>query len=179
MTAALDARQYTVVPVSAPSPEEFARPYLWRFWRALPERGEFTIFDRSWYGRVLVERVRDLAEPQDWQRAYDEINEFELQLAETGIIVRKFWLSVSKDEQLKRLKDREKENLKRFKVDKEDWANRRFYDAYQEAASEMIARTDTPHAPWIVVEGDNKKHARLTVLRAVCDAIEDAPTSLS
>jgi polyphosphate:AMP phosphotransferase len=177
MTAALDARQYTVIPVSAPSPEEIARPYLWRFWRALPERGEFAIFDRSWYGRVLVERVRDLTDPHDWGRAYDEINEFELQLAESNVIIRKFWLSVGKDEQLERLKDREKENLKRFKVDKEDWANRRYYDAYQEAASETIARTSTLSAPWVVVEADNKKYARLKVLRNVCDAIEDALTS--
>jgi AMP-polyphosphate phosphotransferase len=179
VTAALDARQYTVLPVSAPTPEEFARPYLWRFWRNLPERGEFAIFDRSWYGRVLVERVRDLAEDQDWQRAYDEINEFELQLAEARIIVHKFWLSIGKDEQLKRLNDREEEQLKRFKVDKEDWANRRFFDAYQVAASEMIARTNTIHAPWTVVEADNKKYARLKVLGAVCDALESALTKPS
>jgi polyphosphate:AMP phosphotransferase len=179
MTMALDARQYTIVPVSAPTPEEIARPYLWRFWRNLPEPGEFAIFDRSWYGRVLVERVRDLAEGPDWQRAYGEINEFELQLAEAKIIVRKFWLSVGKDEQLKRLNDREEEQLKRFKVDQEDWANRRFFDAYQSAASEMIARTNTAYAPWTVVEADNKKYARLKVLTTVCDALEDALTKSS
>ncbi len=172
MTAALDARQYTVIPVSAPTPEELARPYLWRFWRNLPERGEFAIFDRSWYGRVLVERVRDLTPDPDWQRAYEEINAFELQLAEANMIVHKFWLSVSKEEQFKRLKDREREPLKRFKLDKEDWANRRYFGAYQVAAAEMIERTSTPHAPWTVVEADNKKFARVKVLETVCAALE-------
>jgi AMP-polyphosphate phosphotransferase len=174
LTAALDARQYTVVPVSAPTPEELARPYLWRFWRRLPERGDFTIFDRSWYGRVLVERVRDLTPDADWQRAYAEINEFELQLAEAGIIVHKFWLAIGKEEQLKRFKDREEEPLKRFKVDREDWANRRFYDAYQLAAHEMIERTNTEYAPWTIIEADDKKHARLKVLRTLCESIQRA-----
>ena len=174
LTAVLDARQYTVVPVSAPTPEELAHPYLWRFWRRLPERGDFAIFDRSWYGRVLVERVRDLAADADWQRAYAEINEFERQLAESKIIVQKFWLSLSKDEQLQRFKDREAEPLKRFKVDREDWANRRFYDQYQVAAQEMIERTNSEHAPWTVIEADDKKYARLKVLRTVCERIEEA-----
>lgn len=171
LIAPLDARQYTVIPISAPTPEEIARPYLWRFWRHLPERGEFAIFDRSWYGRVLVERVRDLTPEADWHRAYDEINEFELQLAESKMIVHKFWLALGPDEQLKRLKDREREPLKRFKVDKEDWANRRYFGAYQLAANEMIERTNTDYAPWTIVEADNKKHARLKVLRTVCQAI--------
>jgi polyphosphate:AMP phosphotransferase len=171
LTAALDARQYTVVPVSAPTPEELARPYLWRFWRNLPERGEFAIFDRSWYGRVLVERVRGLTPEADWRRAYDEINEFELQLAEADMTVHKFWLAVGKDEQLKRLEARRQEPLKRFKVDEEDWENRRFYDDYQRAASDMIERTNTEHAPWTIVAADDKRHARVEVLRAACDAI--------
>lgn len=174
LTSALDARQYGVVSVSAPSPEELAHPYLWRFWRRVPDRGEITIFDRSWYGRVLVERVRDLTEEGDWQRAYDEINEFERQLVENGIIVHKFWLSVSKEEQLRRLKERATDPLKRFKVDPEDWANRRFYDAYQSAAQEMIRRTHTDPAPWTVIEGDDKKYARLKVLRTVCESLESA-----
>jgi len=174
LTASLDARQYTVVPVSAPTAEELAKPYLWRFWRRLPERGDFAIFDRSWYGRVLVERVRDLTPDPDWQRAYAEINEFELQLAEAGIIVHKFWMSVGKDEQLKRFKAREEDALKRYKVDREDWANRRYYDDYQAAAQEMIERTSTMHAPWTVIEADDKKYARLKVLRTVCNAIETA-----
>jgi polyphosphate kinase 2 (PPK2 family) len=174
LTAALDARQFTVVPISAPSAEELAHPYLWRFWRRIPERGDFTIFDRSWYGRVLVERVRDLASDEDWQRAYEEINEFERQLVQSKIIVHKFWLAIGKDEQLQRFKDREGDALKRFKVDREDWANRRFYDDYQRAAREMIARTSTDWAPWTVVEADDKKFARLKVLRTVCEALEGA-----
>lgn len=161
-----------MVPVSAPTPEELAHPYLWRFWRQVPDRGEIAIFDRSWYGRVLVERVRDLTPQSDWQRAYDEVREFELQLAEHRIIVHKFWLVVSKQEQLKRFKERNDDPLKRFKVDPEDWANRRFYDAYEDAAHDMIQRTHTEYTPWIVVEADDKKYARLKVLRTVCDAIE-------
>ncbi|HEY4366301.1 MAG TPA: hypothetical protein VGN07_03645 [Steroidobacteraceae bacterium] len=176
LTAALDARQYGVVPVSAPSPEEAAHPYLWRFWRNVPDRGEMAIFDRSWYGRVLVERVRDLTPEADWRRAYDEIREFELQLTEHKIIVQKFWLVVGKDEQLKRFQERDNDPLKRFKVDPEDWANRRFYDAYQRAAHDMIERTHTDYAPWTVIEADDKRYARLKVLRTVCEALEKGPT---
>lgn len=172
MTSALDARQYNVVPVSAPSAEERSYPYLWRFWRHVPQLGEIAVFDRSWYGRVLVERVRDLAEPPDWQRAYEEINEFERQLVEHGLVVHKFWLAVSKEEQLKRFRERDGDKLKRYKVDPEDWKNRRYYDEYQLAAHEMIRRTHTAHAPWTVVEGDDKKYARLKVLRTACEAIE-------
>jgi polyphosphate:AMP phosphotransferase len=171
ITAALDARQYQVVPVSAPTPEELAQPYLWRFWRRLPQRGHVAIFDRSWYGRVLVERVRDLTGEVDWQRAYAEICEFELQLAEAGRVVHKFWLAVGKDEQLARLEQRATDPLKRFKVDPEDWANRRCFDAYQIAAREMIERTHTEHAPWTLVEADDKRHARLKVLRTVVESI--------
>jgi len=174
LTAALDARQYTVVPISAPTPEELTHPYLWRFWRRFPERGDFAIFDRSWYGRVLVERVRELTPDADWQRAYDEINEFELQLTEANVIVHKFWLAVGKDEQLRRFQERESDPLKRFKVDREDWANRRFYDAYQLAVRDMIARTSSEHAPWTIVAADDKKYARLKVLRTVREAIERA-----
>jgi len=174
VTRALDARQYQVVPVSAPTPEEFAHPYLWRFWKAVPPRGEITIYDRSWYGRVLVERVRELTPARDWQRAYDEINEFELQMTEHRIVVAKFWLSVSKDEQLRRLKAREEDPLKRFKVDKEDWANRRFYDAYQMAAGEMIRRTNTDYAPWFAIDGNDKPAARIAVLRAIVERLAQA-----
>jgi polyphosphate:AMP phosphotransferase len=172
ITHALDARQYQVVPISAPTQEEAAHPYLWRFWRHIPERGEITIFDRSWYGRVLVERVRQFTAPSDWERAYTEIPEFEQQLTEYGIIVAKFWLSVSKQEQLERFEKREQDPLKRFKVDEEDWKNRELYDAYQQAAAEMIAQTHRPDAPWFIVDADQKKHARLEVLRATCGEIE-------
>jgi polyphosphate:AMP phosphotransferase len=174
ITRALDARQYHVVPTSAPTPEERAYPYLWRFWRDVPERGHIAIFDRTWYGRVLVERVRGFAAPPDWRRAYDEICEFERQLVEHGLIVAKFWLQVTKAEQLKRFKARDEDPLKRFKVDPEDWTNRTFYDAYQSAAAEMVQRTQLPEARWNVVPGDDKKSARLHVLRVVCETIEAA-----
>ena len=174
ITAALDARQYRVVPISAPTAEELARPYLWRFWFQLPPRGNYTIFDRSWYGRVLVERVRGLAARTDWRRAYEEINEFELELAEHRIILAKFWLSVSAAEQVARFKERDRNPLKRFKVDPEDWINRRQWGAYQAAARDMVALTNTRHAPWAVVPADDKRHARLEVLRGLCERVEAA-----
>jgi polyphosphate:AMP phosphotransferase len=174
ITHALDARQYQVVPVSAPTAEERLYPYLWRFWRDVPARGHIAIFDRSWYGRVLVERVRGLAAPADWRRAYAEICEFERQLTEHGLVVAKFWLQVSKAEQLRRFKERDEDPLKRFKVDPEDWTNRSLYDAYQLAAAEMIQRTRSPQARWHVVPADDKKSARLHVLRVVCEAVEAA-----
>ena len=174
VTAALDARQYRDVPISAPTPEELARPYLWRFWRHLPARGQYAIFDRSWYGRVLVERVRGFASTGDWQRAYGEINEFERQLTEQRIVVAKFWLALSREEQLARFAERDRNPLKRFKVDPEDWENRKHWAGYQRAAHDMLARTDTPHAPWTVIAADDKRHARLTVLRTLVECIETA-----
>jgi polyphosphate kinase 2 (PPK2 family) len=174
VTHALDARQYQVVPVSAPNEEERAYPYLWRFWRHVPKLGAITIYDRSWYGRVLVERVRGLTPAADWRRAYEEICEFERQLVEDGIIVAKFWLDVSKAEQLRRFRARNEDPLKRFKVDAEDWKNRRFFDAYRQAASEMIERTDAEEARWTIVPANDKKLARLIVLRTVCETIERA-----
>ena len=172
ITHALDARQYQVVPVSAPTAEERSYPYLWRFWRDVPARGHIAIFDRSWYGRVLVERVRGFAAPADWRRAYDEICEFERELLEHDLIVAKFWLQVSKAEQLRRFKERDEDKLKRFKVDPEDWTNRTFYDAYQAAAGEMVMRTNARQARWHVVPADDKKSARLYVIRTVCETIE-------
>jgi polyphosphate:AMP phosphotransferase len=174
ITSALDARQYRVVPISAPTAEEIARPYLWRFWFHVPPRGNYTIFDRSWYGRVLVERVRGFAQRPDWQRAYEEINEFERQLTEHRLVVAKFWLAVSAEEQLERFKERDRNPLKRFKVDPEDWVNRKHWDAYQAAATEMLAQTHTAHAPWTVVPADDKRHARIAVLRTLVDRITAA-----
>ena len=174
VTAALDARQFRVVPISAPTPDESFRPYLWRFWVHLPPRGNYTIFDRSWYGRVLVERVRGFAKTPDWRRAYDEINEFERQLTEHRVIVAKFWLAVGREEQLERFAERDRNPLKRFKVDPEDWTNRKHWPAYQRAAQDMLARTDTRHAPWTIVPADDKRLARLAVLRALGDRIEAA-----
>jgi polyphosphate kinase 2 (PPK2 family) len=174
LTQALDVRQYEVVPVSAPTEEEKLHPYLWRFWKHIPTPGRFEIFDRSWYGRVLVERVRGFAAPADWRRAYDEINEFELELAEHRTIVMKFWLSVSPEEQLRRFVARDRDPLKRFKVDPEDWINREYFQDYEVAARAMLDRTDTAYAPWTVVQADDKYRARLAVLKAVCEGVEKA-----
>jgi polyphosphate:AMP phosphotransferase len=174
ITAALDARQDRIVPVSAPTEEEALRPYLWRFWFHLPPRGNYTIFDRSWYGRVLVERVRGFAAEPDWRRAYDEINEFELELHEHKVIVAKFWMTVSPAVQLERFKERDRNPLKRFKVDAEDWANRKLWKGYEAAARDMLALTDTPHAPWTIVPADDKRYARPLVLRHLCESIETA-----
>jgi polyphosphate kinase 2 (PPK2 family) len=174
VTAALDARQYHGIPVAAPTPEERAQPYLWRFWRQMPRRGRFAIFDRSWYGRVLVERVEGFCSEADWMRAYGEINDFESQLARNNIAVVKFWLTIGKDEQFKRFKAREKIAFKRFKITEEDWRNRKKWDAYETAVCDMVDRTSTQMAPWTLVEANNKYYARIKVLRTLCGAIEAA-----
>jgi polyphosphate:AMP phosphotransferase len=170
----LDARQYRIVPVAAPTEEERAQPYLWRFWRQVPRRGRFAIFDRSWYGRVLVERVEGFASEFDWMRAYPEINDFEQQLADNGAIVIKFWLAISKEEQYRRFKEREKTAFKRFKITPEDWRNRKKWDAYEKAVCDMVDRTSTDIAPWILVEANDKLHARAKVLRTICDRMQAA-----
>ena len=131
IAAALDARDYQIIPVAAPTEEERAQPYLWRFWRHIPRDGRVAIFDRTWYGRVLVERVEGFCAEADWLRAYTEINDFEHELADDGVIVVKFWLQISQEEQLKRFKEREKIEFKRFKITEEDWRNREKWDAYQ------------------------------------------------
>jgi polyphosphate:AMP phosphotransferase len=172
VTGALDARHYHVIPIAAPTEEERAQPYLWRFWRKLPKRGKFAIFDRSWYGRVLVERVEGFAPEADWMRAYGEINDFERQLTEAGVIVIKFWLAIDADEQLKRFKAREETGFKRFKITEEDWRNRDKWDTYREAVHDMVERTSTRDAPWVLVEANNKYHARIKVLRTLCETIE-------
>lgn len=169
---ALDARFYRVVPIAAPSDEEQARPYLWRFWRNLPDRGHFTIYDRSWYGRVLVERVEGLCRPEDWQRAYAEIGSFEDQMAESGIIVVKFWLAISADEQLRRFHERERTGYKRYKITDEDYRNRDKWSAYEAAACDMFARTSTEAAPWTLVESDDKHYARIKVLRTLVKRLQ-------
>ncbi|HEX7479066.1 MAG TPA: polyphosphate:AMP phosphotransferase [Polyangiales bacterium] len=173
VTQALDARWYDTVSVAAPTEEERAQPYLWRFYRQLPGRGRMTIFDRSWYGRVLVERVEGFCSEVDWMRAYSEINDFEEQLARSGAIVAKFWLAISKQEQEKRFKLRQKVSYKRFKITAEDWRNRRKWNAYAEAVDDMVERTSTEHAPWTLVEANDKYHARLKVLETLIAAIEN------
>jgi polyphosphate kinase 2 (PPK2 family) len=174
LTAALDARDYQVISVAAPTDEERAHPYLWRFWRHLPGTGKVTIYDRSWYGRVLVERVEGFATPEEWQRAYAEINAFEEQLTEFGTIVLKFWLTVSPEEQLRRFRDREETPYKQYKITEEDWRNRDRWDSYEAAACDMIEKTSTEQAPWTLVEANNKEWARVKVLHTVIRHVEQA-----
>jgi AMP-polyphosphate phosphotransferase len=174
ITPAMDARFYRLIPIAAPSEEERAQPYLWRFWRQIPGHGHAVIFDRSWYGRVLVERVEKFASESDWMRAYGEINEFEEQLAESGAIVAKFWLSITPAEQLRRFKARQDTVYKRFKITAEDWRNRKKWPAYERAVNDMIERTSTEPAPWSVIASDDKLFARIETLERLCDRIEDA-----
>lgn len=174
ITRALDARFYDVIPISAPTDEELAQPYLWRFWRRLPRHGKFALFDRSWYGRVLVERVEKLAPEEDWRRAFSEINDFEEQLCRSGIVVVKFWLHISKEEQLRRFEARKKVPFKRYKLTDDDWRNRKKWDAYEQAAVEMIERTSTELAPWTLVPGDDKRLARIRVLETVVETLRAA-----
>jgi polyphosphate kinase 2 (PPK2 family) len=170
----MDARQYQIVPVAAPTEEERAQPYLWRFWRNLPRIGRVAIFDRSWYGRVLVERVEGFCSEPDWLRAYAEINDFEHQMVDAGAIVIKFWLQVSADEQLRRFKERQDTEFKRFKITDEDWRNREKWDDYVSAVCDMVDRTSTGLAPWTLVEANDKNFARVKILRTVCDRLEAA-----
>ncbi len=171
---ALDPRQYQIVPIASPGEEERAQPYLWRFWRHIPRKGRVTIFDRSWYGRVLVERVEGLCPDADWMRAYSEINDFEHELVHARTIVLKFWLQIDRQEQLRRFKEREKVEHKRFKITAEDWRNRGKWAAYQAAAVDMIDRTSTGKAPWIVVEANDKYYARVKIARAIVKRLERA-----
>ena len=173
-TAALDARAWQVIPIAAPTEEERAYHYLWRFWRHLPRAGVLTIFDRSWYGRVLVERVEGFASPLEWRRAYTEINEFEEQLSERGIVVVKCWLHITRDEQLRRFKERKASPFKRWKLSDEDWRNRKRWDEYGLAVNEMIERTSTRVAPWTIVESNDKYYARIKVLQTICAGLETA-----
>ncbi len=168
----LDPRIYKVHPISAPTDEEKARPYLWRFWRRLPRRGQIAIFDRSWYERVLVERVEGYAGHADWLRAYSEINDFEAELTEFGYVVCKFWLAISEGEQLSRFKEREATDYKQHKITDDDWRNRLKWEQYEVAAGDMVDRTSTHYAPWTLVSSQDKRHARIEVLKTICDRLE-------
>ncbi len=174
ITQALDARHINVIPIAAPTDEERAQPYLWRFWRHIPRKGQFVIYDRSWYGRVLVERVESFCSEEAWTRAYREINEFEEQLVESDIVVVKLWLAITKDEQMKRFKEREQTRHKQFKITAEDWRNRKKWDDYIVAASDMIDRTSTSIAPWTVLEANDKHLARVRAIETVVRRIEEA-----
>ncbi|WP_305045219.1 polyphosphate:AMP phosphotransferase [Geoalkalibacter sp.] len=173
VTAALDARQYRIVPIAAPSDEERAQPYLWRFWRHLPRLGRVVIFDRSWYGRVLVERVEGYCTEADWLRAYGEINDFEEQLVRGGALVHKFFLAIDKDEQLRRFEARQKTGFKRFKITDEDWRNREKWEDYEQAVCDLVDRTSSDIAPWTLVEANDKRHARIKVLKTLCKRLEE------
>jgi polyphosphate:AMP phosphotransferase len=178
ITSAIDARQYEVIPIAAPTEEERAQPYLWRFWRHIPRKGRVVIFDRTWYGRVLVERIEGYCAEDVWMRAYSEINEFEAQLARHNIVTVKFWLAISKEEQLRRFEDRQKTGFKRFKITEEDWRNRDKWDAYEQAVCDMVDRTSTQNAPWTLVEANDKNFARIKVLKTLCQRIEAALEAL-
>ena len=174
LTSALDPLGYKVNPVSAPNDIEKAYHYLWRFWTKIPEPGEIAVFDRTWYGRVLVERVEHFTPVKDWKRGYEEINEMEEEWAKQGFIVQKFWMHIDPDEQFRRFKAREEDPDKTWKITAEDWRNRDKWDAYVDAVNEMLYRTDTPYAPWTVVEGNNKYYARLKVMSTMIDRMEKA-----
>jgi len=174
ITGALDARHYHIIPVAAPTEEERAQPYLWRFWRHIPRTGRVTIFDRSWYGRVLVERVEKFCSETDWMRAYSEINDFEEQLVKNNTVLVKFWLAITKEEQLRRFKEREKTGFKRFKITEEDWRNRKKWNEYETAVCDMVDRTSTEIAPWMLVEANDKNFARIKILKTLCRQIEAA-----
>jgi polyphosphate:AMP phosphotransferase len=172
ITASLDARDYQVIPTAAPTDEERVRHYLWRFWRHLPRAGRMTIFDRSWYGRVLVERVEGFATEAEWQRAYGEITGFEEHLVTHGVLVMKFWIHITKAEQMKRFRERARTAHKRWKITEEDWRNRKKWADYTMAVDEMVARTSTQVAPWTLVEGNDKLYARIKVMKTLVDRLE-------
>lgn len=173
LTEKLDPRIFTVVPIAAPTPEEKAHHYLWRFWRAIPRKGHITIFDRTWYGRVLVERIEGFCQEHEWKRAYEEIVSMERQWIRSGMILVKFWLEIDSATQLKRFEDRQNTPEKRHKITEEDWRNREKAPAYRAAVDEMLARTSTVDCPWTVIESNDKYWARVKALRTVIQALED------
>ncbi len=172
LTAKMDPRGYAVNPTASPNDIEKAHHYLWRFWRAMPKDGHVAIFDRTWYGRVMVERIEGFCTKEEWQRAYKEINDMEKDLHDAGAIVIKFWMHIDKDEQERRFKERQENPEKQWKITDEDWRNREKWDQYEDAVNEMLLRTSTDYAPWVVVEGNDKYYARVKVLRTVVEAIE-------
>ena len=174
ITAALDPRGYEVLPIASPEPHEKARHFLWRFWTRLPKDGHIAIFDRTWYGRVMVERLEGFCSENDWQRAYNEINEFENELAGWGAVVIKFWVQIDKQTQLERFTDRQNTPEKQWKITDEDWRNREKWDLYEEAVNEMLQKTNTTFAPWYILESNDKKYARIKALRIVVESLKKA-----
>ncbi len=178
LTDTLDPRSYQVHAFAAPTEEEHRYHYLWRFWRKLPARGTIGIFDRTWYGRVLVERIEGFANEVEWRRAYQEINEFEAQLVHADYVIVKFWLHISPEEQLRRFEERQQNPFKQYKLTQEDWRNREKWDVYAVAVNQMVARTSTASAPWTVVPGDDKYYARVKIIETVIAAIKSKLKSL-
>ena len=174
ITAALDPRGYVVEPIASPEPHEKARHYLWRFWNRLPKTGHITIFDRTWYGRVMVERLEGFCSENDWQRAYNEMNEFERELTDWGAVVIKFWVQIDNQTQLERFTDRQNTPEKQWKITDEDWRNREKWDLYVDAINEMLQKTSTVTAPWYILESVDKKYARIKALQIVVDELNKA-----
>ena len=172
LTEKMDPRGFTVNTTAAPNDYEKAHHYLWRFWKNVPKKGHVAVYDRTWYGRVMVERIEGFCTKKEWQRAFKEINDMEAQFVQSGAIVLKFWMQIDKEEQRKRFEERQKNPKKQWKITEEDWRNRDKWDAYEEAVNEMLIRTSTPEAPWVIVEGNCKYYARIKVLEAVIEAIE-------
>ena len=173
LTHAIDARNYQVIPVAAPTDEEKLHHYLWRFWRHIPRAGQVTIYDRSWYGRVLVERVEGFASEKEWKQSYSEIVNFEEAMSDHGTLLLKFWLHIDKEEQLNRFKAREEISYKKHKITEEDYRNREKWDEYNIAVNEMVTRTSTQKNPWIMVEANDKKYARIKIIKAYCEQLEN------
>ena len=174
LTGALDPRGFEVHPIASPEPHEKARHYLWRFWTRLPKDGHIAIFDRTWYGRVMVERLEGFCSENDWQRAYYEMNEFEQELYNWGAVILKFWVQIDKDTQLARFTERQNTPSKQWKITDEDWRNREKWDLYEQAVDEMLQKTSTTYAPWHILESMDKKYARIKALHIVIDALEKA-----
>ncbi|HEX9018627.1 MAG TPA: hypothetical protein VF806_05550 [Anaerolineaceae bacterium] len=171
ITEKLDPRGYVVYPIAAPQGDDKTHHYLWRFWRRLPESGQIAVFDRTWYGRVMVERIEGFCKEADWKRAYREINQFERQLVDFGVILFKFWMNITRDEQLRRFNDRKNDKLRSWKLTDEDWRNREKWDQYEAAVDEMLLKTSTLGAPWTVVEGNDKHFARVRVLSTLVEKL--------
>ena len=174
ITYPLDPRGFDVIPIASPEPHELARHYLWRFWTKLPRTGHVTIFDRTWYGRVMVERIEGFCSEKDWKRAYNEINEFESMLTDWGAVVLKFWIHIDSDTQLERFENRQNTPEKQWKITEEDWRNRDKWPAYEEAIDEMLQKTSTENAPWYIIESNDKLYARIKTLTILVDALEKA-----
>jgi len=171
ITEKIDPRGFVVYPIAAPKGDDATHHYLWRFWRRMPETGQIAIFDRSWYGRVMVERIEGFCTEMEWKRAYREINSFERQLVDFGTILFKFWLHIDKEEQLRRFESRSGDRIRSWKLTDEDWRNREKWELYEEAVNEMLLKTSTISAPWTVVEGNSKMYARVKILKTIVDKL--------